>query len=522
MKVESYVEGHWVAGADPGQPLVNPVTGTEIARASSAGVDFAAALRFGRCVGGPELQALGYADRASLLSRIADVLVANKAEYYRLSQENSGSTSADAAFDVDGAIFTLRFYARAGASLGSTRYLMEGAVAPLAKDGSFSAVHIGVPLRGVAVHVNAFNFPSWGLWEKAAPALLSGVPVLAKPATATCLLSERMVRDVVDAGVLPAGALQLVCGGAGDLLDHLTAEDAVAFTGSAVTAATFRTHRAIVANSVRMNVEADSVNAALLGPDAGPNSTEFDAFVTEVVREMTLKAGQKCTAIRRVFVPAALLEAAGEAIIARLATTVVGNPRDTSVRMGPLVNELQRRAALEGLEALGKDTRPLCGGGVPSSVVDADARTGAFVAPTLLCCDDPNTSRAVHAIEIFGPVATLLPYRDWNDALALAARGGGSLVASVFTADRSAQMLAAVELAATHGRVLMVDSSVARTQTGHGNVLPGCLHGGPGRAGGGEELGGLRALAFYHRRSALQGPTAQINAIAGESSLPQL
>lgn len=522
MQVQNHVRDRWVAGTDAGQPLVDPVTGREIARASSAGLDLAAALDHGRRVGGPALRALAYAERAALLARTADVLAANKAEYYRISLENSGATEADAAFDVDGAIFTLKYYARAGAALGAARHLVDGAVASLSKDGSFGALHVGVPLRGVAVHINAFNFPSWGLWEKAAVALLSGVPVLAKPATATCLLAERMVRDVVAAGALPAGALQLVCGSARDLLDHLGSDDVVAFTGSADTAARIRAQRSLVTNAVRLNVEADSVNSALLGPDAGPGTPEFDAFVKEVVREMTLKAGQKCTAIRRAFVPSAWLDAAGEAILARLSNTIVGDPHDSSVRMGPLVNESQRLAALDGLKRLRAEARVLCGGGTPASVVGADAAAGAFVAPTLLRCDDPHAGKAVHDVEVFGPVATLMPYRDWNDALDLAARGGGSLVASVFTADAQAQASAALALAATHGRVLTVDASVAKTQTGHGNVMPSCLHGGPGRAGGGEELGGLRALWFYHHRSALQGPGARLAELAGSGAAIQL
>ncbi len=522
MLIQNFVADRWLNGTGDGQALVDPVTGAELARASSGGVDFGLALAHARNVGGPALRAMGYTERAMMLGRIADVLAANKAEYYRISLENSGCTEADAAFDVDGAIFTLKFYARAGATLGGANYLVEGSASPLAKDGSFAAMHVGVPLRGVAVHINAFNFPAWGLWEKAAAALLSGVPVLAKPATATCLLSERMVRHVKEAGALASGALQLVCGAAGDLLDHLTSDDVVAFTGSADTAMRIRAHLAVVANSVRVNVEADSINAALLGPDAGPGTPEFDCFVKEVAREVTLKTGQKCTAIRRAFVPIGWLDAAGEAISARLQSVVVGNPRSSSVRMGPLVNEAQRRAALDGLQLLKGETRVVTGGGVPASVTDADPAVGAFLAPTLLQCNEPRTATAVHALEIFGPVATLMPYGDWNEALALTARGGGSLVASVYSADAAVTSQAALELAATHGRVLSVDASVSKTHTGHGNVMPACLHGGPGRAGGGEELGGLCALWFYHRRSAVQGPRALIDSLVASGSAPQL
>ena len=517
MKLPNYVSGRWTEGRGIGATLHDPVSGAELARASTDGIDFAAALAHGRGAGGAALRGLGYAERAGLLTRIAEVLAANRAAYFEIALANSGSSEADASIDIDGAIFTLKYYARAGAALGSARYLKDGELVRLAKDEAFQSLHISQPLRGVAILINAFNFPAWGLWEKAAPALLSGVPVLAKPATATSWLTQRMVEDVVKAGVLPEGALSVVCGSAGDLLDHVTGADAVSFTGSAETALRIRGHQAVLRHSTRVNVEADSLNSAVLGPEARPGTPEFDFFVREVVREMTIKAGQKCTAIRRILVPAAQRSAVEEAIRAKLARTVVGNPRNKDVRMGPLVSKAQQQAALEGIALLKAETSVIFDGGPDFKLLDADPALGAFVPPTLLSCGDGFSARAVHNVEVFGPVATVVPYASADQAFAIARLGQGSLVASVFSADAQFLAQAAVELAESHGRVLAVNAAVGSMHTGHGNVMPQCLHGGPGRAGGGEELGGLRALAFYHRRSAIQGPLDCLNAVAAQA-----
>ena len=517
MKLPNYISGRWVEGRGPGAALHDPVLGTELARATTDGIDFAGALDFGRKTGGAALRALGYAERAALLGKIADVLSANRAAYFEIALANSGSPESDASIDIDGAIFTLKYYARAGAALGGARYLKDGELVRLGKDEAFQALHIAQPLRGVAILINAFNFPAWGLWEKAAPALLSGVSVLAKPATATAWLTQRMVEDVVKAGVLPEGALSIVCGSAGDLLDHVGGSDAVSFTGSAETALRIRSHPAVLRNSTRVNVEADSLNAALLGPDAKPGTTEFDLLVREVVREMTVKAGQKCTAIRRVLVPADQRSAVQEAIAARLAKTVVGNPRNKDVRMGPLVSKAQQRSAIEGIAALKQETTAVFEGGAEFRPLDADPALAAFVPPTLLSCGDALGARAVHEVEVFGPVATVVPYADADQAFAIARLGHGSLVASVFSADTQFLARAAVELAESHGRVLAVNAAIGSSHTGHGNVMPQCLHGGPGRAGGGEELGGLRALGFYHRRSAIQAHVDCLNAVAAQA-----
>jgi len=516
MKLANYVGGRWVEGRGDGQALIDPVLGTELARASTEGVDFAAALDHARRIGGGALRALNFAERAALIGKIAETLQANRDTYGDIALQNSGNTKSDAAIDIDGAIGTLRYFARAAQPLGAAKTLRDGGLIRMGKDEGFQALHVGVPLRGVAIHINAFNFPAWGLWEKVAVALLSGVPVLAKPATSTCWLAQRMVEDVIKAGVLPEGALGIVCGGAGDLLDHVGPSDAIAFTGSAATAAAIKGHKRVIEAGTRVNIEADSLNACLLGPDAAPGSAEFDLLVAEVAREMTVKAGQKCTAIRRVLAPQAVADQLGQAIAARLAGVKVGNPRNDSVRMGPLVNKAQQRAATDGIIALKREARVAYEGAAP--LIDADAAKASFVAPMLLAASDPSAGRAVHEVEVFGPVSTILPYRSAEDAFALARRGQGSLVASVFSGDPEFLDTAALELADSHGRVLALDAATAKSSTGHGIVMPMCKHGGPGRAGGGDELGGLGALWFYHQRSALQGPTERLKAIMEASA----
>lgn len=522
MQLKNYLEGRWIAGNGAGVPLIDPVTGEELARAGSAGLDLAAALAYARETGGPALRAMSYAERAALLRAVADVLTAQRDKYYRIALENSGNTKGDGGLDIDGGIGTLKYYAAIGKALGDHRFLMEPTLERLGRDEAFQAGHIWTPISGVAIHINAFNFPSWGMWEKAAVALLAGVPVFEKPATATALLSHAMVRDVIDAEVLPPGALSLLCGGGHDLLDHVQSNDAVAFTGSAATAAKLRSNPRVIASNVRFTVEADSLNLALLGPDVQPGSDEFKLLVKEVVREMTTKAGQKCTAIRRVLAPADRIDALAEALSARLAGTTVGDPRNETVRMGPLVNRSQQQAAWEGIEQLKQEASVIFGGERDCALVDADHATGCFVPPTLLRCDSPATSRLVHEVEVFGPVATLMPYVSTEQAFELAARGGGSLVASVFTGDDAFAAQAAVALGPTHGRVFIIDASVGESHTGHGVVMPQCVHGGPGRAGGGEELGGLRGLRFYHQRSAVQANANRLEAMQGQAAVVSL
>lgn len=513
MKLKNYVGGQWVEGRGAGAALVDPVTGEELARASTEGVDYRAALDHARRVGGPALRKMSFAERAALLGKIAETLIANRDKYFGLALANSGNTKIDATIDVDGGSGTLKYYSAIGKSLGEAKYLRDGGFERFGKDDTFQALHIRVPLEGVAVHVNAFNFPSWGLWEKVAVAFLAGVPVLAKPATATSLLTHAMVEDVVKAGILPDGALSLVCGSAGDMLDHLDRRDAIAFTGSADTAAKLKGHPNVIRQSIRFNAEADSLNSSVLGPDAKAGSPEFELFVREVHREMTVKAGQKCTAIRRAFVPRAVADAVAEALAARLAKTVVGNPRNETVTMGPIVDKSQQKNVLDGLAALKREAKTVTGEGA-FAPVDADPAKSAFVAPTLLRCDNPADAKALHEIEVFGPVSTLMPYDSPDQAFAMAAKGGGSLVASVFTGDDAFAQQAALGLGPSHGRVMVIDDTVGKLSTGHGIVMPMCVHGGPGRAGGGEELGGLRALRFYHQRLAVQGNKTRIAALA--------
>src|SRR6185295_10901071 len=515
--LESYLSGRWVRGEGVETRLVDPVKGDELALASSKGVDLTAALEFARTRGQGGLRTMSYAERGKLIGAVADVLIANRARYDDIAIANSGNTKTDAAIDIDGGIGTLKYFARLGAGLGDKTMLLDEKPVRLAKAENYQAIHVMVPRRGVAVHINAFNFPSWGLWEKAAVSLLAGIPVFAKPASSTAMLAHEMVRDVVAAKVLPEGALNLLVGSAGDLLDHLTSDDVVAFTGSADTAAQVRGHRNVIARSVSVNIEADSINAAVLAPDAAGGGAAFDAFVKEVVREMTVKAGQKCTAIRRIFVPADKADAVTEALAARLKGTKVGDPRKEDPRMGPVVTRGQQAAAFDGIRRLAAEAAIVCGGADAPELQGIDKDRSAFVAPTLLKVADAGAAGAVHEVEVFGPAATIVPYHDEQEAAGLIGRAGGSLVASVYGEDQAflARMVSAI--GPSHGRLLMVDPSVASAHTGHGIVMPQCNHGGPGRAGAGEELGGLYGLRFYHQRLAVQGSSdllASLQAVA--------
>lgn len=507
--LSNYLGGRWQAGTGAGTPLFDPVLGTELVRVDVTGMDLAAGFDFAREQGGAALRALTYRERAALLSAALKVLQANRDAYYDIATANSGTVKNDSAVDIDGGLFTLGTYAKLGDGLGERRFMLDGDMARLGKEPLFQSQHLLTPTRGVALFINAFNFPAWGLWEKAAPALLSGVPVIIKPATATAWLTQRMVRDVVDAGIFPPGALSVICGSSAGLMDQLQPFDVVSFTGSAETAAVIRSHPAVVQRSVRVNIEADSLNSALLLPGEAAGSPAFELLIKEVAREMTVKSGQKCTAIRRVFVPEALYAPVAEALSARLAKTTVGNPRNDTVRMGALVSRSQLAAVRAGLAHLTAQAEVLHDGS-RHALVDADAALACCVGPTLLGTRDASGSDGadrIHDTEVFGPVATLLPYRDIAHALALVRRGQGSLVTSLYGSDAAALASAALELADSHGRVHVISPDVAALQTGHGNVMPQSLHGGPGRAGGGEELGGLRALNFYHRRSAVQAST---------------
>src|SRR5256886_1292094 len=511
----NYVSGRWTEGLGAGELLVDPVTGDELARISSRGIDLEAALQFARAHGGPALRQLTYAQRANLLAKIADVLAANRDKYFRLSLLNLGATQADASFDVDGAIYTMKYYEKIGRALAEGKMLKEGVSIALSKSNAFAAQHFLMPAKGAAIFINAFNFPAWGLCEKAAPALLSGVPIVVKPASPTAWLAHRMVEDIVKADILPSGAISIICGSARDLLDHVREEDIVSFTGSADTAARIRSHANVLGRSVRVNIEADSINSAILGPDVAPERDLFDLLVKEVVRELTLKAGQKCTAIRRVLVPRKQLKAFGDAVSARLSSMKVGNPRNPEVKVGPVVNKAQQSSCLEGLAKLKEECVVLFGGDENFRPIDADPQNSAFVQPVLLSCKNGLDAKYVHDVEVFGPVATLVGYDDLENLIAITRRGLGSLVASVFSNDANFIRDTVLGIGDLHGRVLVVDSTVGNQHTGHGNVVPSCLHGGPGRAGGGEELAGLRALLLYHRRFVVQGPANCIRQLSG-------
>ena len=512
--LHSYALDRWVPpGANP-VDIPSAVDGRVVARASSAGLDFGAMARHARAVGGKGLRALTFHERADRLRALAGFLSERKSALTELAYD-TGATRRDSVFDVDGGIGTLFAYASRGRrELPSERVWVEGAVEGLSRGGTFVGQHVLTPLRGVAVHVNAFNFPCWGLLEKLAPAILAGVPVITKPATATATVAEALARLVVESGALPAGAFQFVAGATGDLLDHLTGQDVLAFTGSLETSERLRNHPAISRHAVRFIAERDSLNAAILGPDAGPGTPEFDLFVTEVFREMTVKAGQKCTAVRRALVPRAHLDAAEAALREKLATVTLGDPRCDDVRMGPLASLGQREAVRAAIAELAREARIVHGDPGRADVVGADPERGAYLGPVLLRCDSPLAARAVHAVEAFGPVATLMPYDGLDEAVELVARGEGSLVASVFTNDDAVAEALVMGIAAFHGRVLVVDRDCAKESTGHGSPLPGLVHGGPGRAGGGEEMAGLRGVAHYMQRTALQGSPRRLSALA--------
>lgn len=499
----NHVSGTWQTGTGPGAVLRDPVLGTDLVRVDATGLDLPAAFAFARQHGSAALQAMTYKERAGLLGQCLKRLQDNRDAYYEIATANSGTVKNDSAVDIDGALFTLGQYARWGEALGDARALKDGEPVKLGKEPVFQSQHIQVPRPGVALFINAFNFPAWGLWEKAAPALLSGMAVIVKPGTSTAWLTHRMVQDVVDAGILPPGAISIVCGSSAGLLDALQPFDVVSFTGSAGTAAVIRSHPALALHAVRANIEADSLNSALLLPDAAPGTLAFDLFVREVVREITVKSGQKCTAIRRILVPEEAYGATAEAIGAKLAEVSVGNPRNEAVRMGALVSRAQFDAVQDGLNQLAAAANVLHDGRA-AGLIDADPDVAACMPPVLLGVKDADAASIVHDVEVFGPVATLLPYRDVAHAQSLAQRGQGSLVVSLYGDDAPQLAATACALAASHGRVHVVTPDVGQAHTGHGNVMPQSMHGGPGRAGGGAELGGLRALDFYHQRTAVQ------------------
>jgi oxepin-CoA hydrolase/3-oxo-5,6-dehydrosuberyl-CoA semialdehyde dehydrogenase len=513
--LQSLVLDRWVEPASGLVDIQGAVDGRIIARASSAGLDFAAIAAYAREVGGPALRQLSFHKRADRLRALAAYLAERKEPLYKLAGD-TGATRRDNAIDIEGGIGTLSAYASRGRrDLPDAKFVVEGEVESLSKGGGFVGQHILSPLQGVAVHINAFNFPCWGLLEKFAPAFLAGVPVIAKPATATAYVTQALVRLIHESGILPAGSLQLICGATGDLLDHLGGQDVISFTGSIETSEKLRAHPNIAKHSIRFVAERDSLNAAILGPDVTPAQPEFDLFIREVVREMTAKTGQKCTAIRRVLVARAQQAAAIAALQTALAQIKLGDPRSEEKAMGPLVSLQQRDAVRRQIEKLRTEAEIVFGDPKKCAGEGIDSTQGAFISPVLLRATDPMRAKRIHDTEAFGPVATVIAYDDLEQAIELVARGEGSLVASLFTHDAAVAESVILGIAPYHGRILIVDRDCARESTGHGSPLPNLVHGGPGRAGGGEELGGLRGVFHYMQRTAVQGSPARLSALTG-------
>ena len=508
LDVHSFAAGQWITPDDTARPIESAITSEVIARAGSA-LDTGSMLAYARDVGGANLRRYTFHDRAKMLKALAGHLNQHKQVLYDLSYD-TGATMRDHKIDIDGGIGTVFVFASKGRrEMPDAQVYLDGGVEHLSRNGTFLGQHICTPLRGVAVHINAFNFPVWGMLEKLAPAILAGVPCIVKPATATCYVTEACVRLMLDAGILPEGAVQLVAGGVGDMLDHLDAQDVVGFTGSAKTALMLRSNVNLLANSTRFLSEQDSLNASILGPDAVPGTPEFDLFIKEALNEVTTKAGQKCTAIRRIIAPTSSVDAVIEALSARLAEVKVGDPRAEDTRMGALVSTAQRRDVLAKIEAFSDETETVFGNS------DQASSSGAFMPPMLLHCNDPDASSAVHDEEAFGPVSTVMGYRDLDHAIALTNRGKGSLVASVITRDGAVAREFAMRAGAWHGRLYFNNRDSMGEATGHGSPLPHMTHGGPGRAGGGEELGGVRGVMHYMQRTAIQGSPDILSAVGG-------
>ena len=511
-KLENYISGHWVTGDGEGQALQDAVTGETIAHATTKGLDFAAMLKYGRETGNPALRRLTFHERGRMLKALALHLMEQKEKFYALSY-HTGATRADSWIDIEGGIGNLFANASLRRKFPDLPYCTDGDPVGLSKNGAFMAHHLMVPREGVAVHINAYNFPIWGMLEKCAVNWLAGVPAVVKPASITSYLTEAVVREIIASGILPEGALQLICGSAGDLLDHVGSQDVVTFTGSKTTGLMLKSHKRILEESVPFNMEADSLNCIVLGNDVQPDQPEWEIFLKEVRKEMTVKAGQKCTAIRRIFVPEHLLEEAQKGINRLLAQTIIGNPLNDKVRMGALAGRGQVDEVRQNVQKLLASSQLVYGSLDSVELVDADAGKGAFLSPLLLLNTKPFASEVVHDVECFGPVSTLMPYKDLPEAIALAKKGKGSLCCSVVTADPSLATEFVVGAASHHGRILVLNRDCARESTGHGSPLPLLVHGGPGRAGGGEEMGGVRGVKHYLQRVAIQGSPGMITAI---------
>ena len=516
QKFKSYALEKWVEGEGTGQVVKHAVTGELLGEVTSLGLDFQAMLNHARTIGGPALRKTTFHERALLLKDMAKYLISRKEEFYTLSTA-TGATKADSWVDIEGGIATFFAYSGIGRrEFPNETFHLETDVSPLSKSGSFIGRHICTPLEGAAVHINAFNFPCWGMLEKLATTFLAGMPAIVKPASQTCYLTEKMVAVMIESGLLPEGALQLICGSVGDLFDNLESQDVVTFTGSAGTGRKLKSHPKIIEKAIRFNMEADSLNCIILGPDVTSEMDEFTIFIKEVVREMTAKAGQKCTAIRRTIVPEGMTQSVIDALKQRLSTVRIGHPDGEGVHMGSLAGLDQVREVQERVAELRQSTELVFGGSEEFKVVDSDCTKGAFYEPTLLYCAEPLNTDSVHGIEAFGPVNTVMPYADLDEAIRLAVRGGGSLVGSVVTSDDTIARKLVLGIAPYHGRVLVLNRESSPESTGHGSPMPTLVHGGPGRAGGGEEMGGARGVLHYMQRTALQGSPTTLTNITGE------
>lgn len=514
-QLRNYAMGQWVAGADKGQELFNAITGDVIATASSKGLDFEKMCDYARTVGGPKLRKMTFQERGLMLKALALHLLSKKDEFYKISWA-TGATKIDSWVDIEGGIGNLFSYASLRRQFPNETFCYEGDVAKLSKNNTFIGHHICVPKEGVAIHINAFNFPVWGMLEKVAVNWLAGVPAIVKPATLTSYLTEAVVKEIIASGIVPEGALQLICGSANGILDHVMNQDVVTFTGSASTGKMLKSHPRLLEESVHFNMEADSLNCCVLGTDVTPAMPEFDIFIKEVAREITTKAGQKCTAVRRVIVPENMIEDVQIALGKRLAQNVIGDPNVEGVRMGSLAGQSQLKEVKEKVEILSKTQKIIIGSFENFEVKGADKNKGAFMPPIVFLNDQPFVNTDCHNIEAFGPVSTIMPYKTIDEAIQLSKLGKGSLVSSIVTANDSIARQFVIGAACMHGRILVLNNECSKESTGHGSPMPMLVHGGPGRAGGGEEMGGKRGVFHYLQRTAIQGTPTTITAITGQ------
>lgn len=515
QKLQNYAAGKWVEGTGKATTLYNSITGEAIYEADSSGLDFGVMMDYARKVAGPVLRKMTFQERGRMLKALALHLTEKKEDFYKISWA-TGATRIDSWIDIEGGIGNLFAYASLRRQFPDESYYVDGEVAKLSKNGTFIGHHICVPKEGVAIHINAYNFPVWGMLEKIAVNLMAGVPAIVKPATVTSFLTEVVVKEIVKSGILPEGALQLICGSANGILDYVESQDVVTFTGSASTGSKLKAHPRIISEAVPFNLEADSLNACVLGPDAAPGTAEYDLFIKEILKEMTIKAGQKCTAVRRIIVPEKFAEDIQIELGKRLAKTIIGDPNVEGVRMGALAGKEQLADVIANVKLLQKSQEIVFGKLDEVSVTGADPNKGSFMSPILFMNSKPFENTDCHNIEAFGPVSTLIPYKTIEDAIALTKMGKGSLVCSIVTADNKVARDFVIGAASHHGRILVLNAECAKESTGHGSPMPMLTHGGPGRAGGGEEMGGKRGVLHYMQRTAIQGSPTTLTAVTNQ------